>query len=254
MTMKTPLFLLCLVACSLSGLLEARLWRSSDGKKSFEADYISNDAKQVTLKKGTGLVTFDIKKLHIDDQTWLKKNHPLKKNDAQNHAPPPKGAAFGTLEFGDTHREVIKKLKESPIVESGAADVMLARIGLNGTYRTKQTIGGLHCYLFFDWTEAGTLREVSLRSKPLDASSYGGSLKANWKQLIELLSQLHGKPVQDGFYPDSEDLQDGLILCSHLWNNSAGHSVLLGTGQEGDKYSVVVRITSERIKPVILNE
>ena len=247
--MKTPILLLLLVG---SPLLEARLWRSADGKKSFEADFISTDQKQITLKKGRGIVTFDIAKLHVEDQAWLRKNHPLEKDDGKNHSPPPKGAAFGSLEFGDTRADVIKKLKESPIVESSAAEVMVARIGLNGTYRTKETLGGLHCYLFFDWTKNGRLREVSLRSKALEASSYEGSLQSNWKQLIDLLSQLHGKPAQNGIYPDSADLQDGLILCSHLWHSSEGHSILLGTGQEGQKYSVVVRITSENIKPVII--
>ena len=29
-----------------------------------------------------------------------------------------------------------------------------------------------------------------------------------------------------------------------------GHSVILGTGQEGRGYNVVVRITSDRIRPV----
>lgn len=234
--------------------LEARLWRSSDGVKSFEADYISSDAKLVTLKKGPSIVTFDITKLHVEDQAWLKENQRIikEKEDGKDHRPPPKGAAFGSLEFGDTRGEVIEKLKNSPIVESTAEEVMLARLGLNGTYRTKQTIGGLHSYLFFDWTNNGTLREVSLRSKGLDASSYNGSIKSNWKELIVLLNQLHGRPSQNGFYPDSDDLQDGLILCSHLWNTENGHSILLGTGQRGTQYSTVVRITSERIKPVVI--
>lgn len=246
--MKALIFFLFLILLSQ---LSAREWRSADGKRSFEADYISNDGNQVTLKKESGLLTFEISKLHPDDQAWLTENHPVKKEEAKDYTPPPKSAAFGSLEFGDSHSEVIQKLKKSPIVESDAAEVMMARIGLNGTYRTKNTMGGLHSYLYFDWTESGHLREVTLRSKPLKQTSYGGSLKTNWSQMIELLRQLHGQPIQNAPYPSSDDLQDGLILCSHLWRTSEGHSVLLGTGQEGDQYSVVVRITSQSVQPVI---
>lgn len=247
--MKALIFFSLLIFLSQ---LSAREWRSADGKKSFQADYVSNDEKQVTLKKGSGILTFDITKLHENDQAWLKKNHPTKKADGKDHTPPPKGAAFGSLEFGDSHSDVIEKLKKSPIVESDAAEVMMARIGLNGTYRTKNTIGGLHSYLYFDWTESGHLREVTLRSKPLKQTSYGSSLKSSWSQMIDLLNQLHGKPVQNAPYPSSDDLQDGLILCSHLWRTSEGHSVLLGTGQEVEKYSVIVRITSDTVQPVIV--
>ena len=54
--------------------------------------------------------------------------------------------------------------------------------------------------------------------------------------------------MQGAPYPNSADLQDGLILGSHLWRTEDEHSVLLGTGQDGNLYSVVVRITNERIK------
>ena len=77
-------------------------------------------------------------------------------------------------------------------------------------------------------------------------------LKNNWKEMASVLTMLHGRPAQGAPYPNSDELQDGLILCSHLWRTEEGHSVLLGTGQEGKKYSVIVRITSERIEPVVL--
>jgi len=244
---------LCLLTIATATIgLEARLWRSAKGDQQFEADHISNDGNLVTLKKGSRIVSFPIAKLHEVDQAWLVENHPLARPSAIDAPAPPKGAAFDTLEFGDTRKDVIAKLKVSKMVEGGAADVMMARIGLNGAYRTKNTIGGLHCYLYFGWTKNNTLREVTLRSKVVERGSYGGMLKNNWEEMTSVLTMLHGRPVQGTPYPNSDELQDGLILCSHLWRTEEGHSVLLGTGQEGKKYTVIVRITSERIEPVVV--
>jgi hypothetical protein len=125
---------------------------------------------------------------------------------------------------------------------------MIARVGLNGTFKTKQTIGGLHCYLYFDWDGNAKLKEVTLRTKGKSLDAYSGTLRNNWTELIKLLTILHGDAVQGAPYPNSADLQDGLILGSHLWRTEDEHSVLLGTGQDGNLYSVVVRITNERIK------
>jgi hypothetical protein len=233
-----------------ASIVSARTWKNAEGTQSFEATYISNDGKLVTLRRGGRILTFSIAKLHADDQAWLRTNHPPKPagGSTPGAEPAPEGAAFDSLEFGDTRKEVIEKLGKSKIVESSVPEVMLARVGLNGTFKTKKTIGGLHCHLYFDWTDKGKLKEVTLRTKPQPGSSYSGLLQSNWGELIQLLTILHGKAVQGAPYPDSKDLQDGLILGSHLWHTEDGHSVLLGTGQEGRDYSIIVRITSERIK------
>ena len=234
------------------GSLSAREWRSADGKKSFEASYVSNDGKLVTLRKGNSIVTLAVEKLHEDDQVWLNTNHPAQANTGTNGGtsgkpgipqPAPKGAAFDTLEFGDTRGEVLEKLNASPMVDGSVAEVMLARVGLNGIYRTKQTIGGLHCHLYFDWDSSNRLKEVTLRTNGRPIDSYSGLLKSNWSEMIDLLTMLHGEPINRADYPNSSDLQDGLILNSHLWRTEDGHSVMLGTGQEGNQYSVSVRIT-----------
>ncbi|MGC6466184.1 MAG: hypothetical protein ACON38_14195 [Akkermansiaceae bacterium] len=238
--------------------LSARKWRSADGKKSFEATYVSHDGKSVTLRKVNRILTFSIDKLHEDDQIWLNTNHPVTPASSDGEPvkgqPAPKGAAFDTLEFGDTRKEVLEKLNASPLVDGTAAEVLLARVGLNGIYRTKQTIGGLHCHLYFDWTPNNRLKEVTLRTKGQPITAYSGTLRSNWSQLIDLLTVLHGAPINRAEYPDSDDLQDGLILNSHLWRTDEGHSVLLGTGQEGEQYSVSVRITVDRIEPVPLEK
>lgn len=239
---------LFLISCSALSA-EERTWRNATGTSSFDADYISNDGKLVTLRRKGRILTFAIEKLHPSDQEWLKTNHPATKVTKPGDIKVPEGAAFDTLEFGDSRDTVLKKLNESPNIDGSVAEVMLARVGLNGVYRTKQTIGGLHCHLYFDWTSNNRLSEVTLRTKPLPRENYGGKIKSNWSELIELLTILHGKPVQNAPYPDSDELQDGLILSSHLWYSDKGHSILLGTGQEGANFSAVVRITSQHIAP-----
>ena len=229
--------------------LNARPWRNAAGTTSFDADYISNDGKLVTLRRNGRILTFAMEKLHVSDQEWLKTNHPATKVAKPGDIKVPEGAAFDTLEFGDSRDIVLKKLNASPNIDGSVAEVMLARVGLNGVYRTKQTIGGLHCHLYFDWTANNRLSEVTLRTKPLPRENYGGKIKSNWGELIGLLTMLHGRPAQNASYPDSDELQDGLILNSHLWYSDKGHSILLGTGQEGTNFSAVVRITSQHIVP-----
>ena len=231
--------------------LTARTWKSASSDKSFDASYVSNDGKLVTLRKGGRILTFSIAKLHADDRAWLKANHPPKeKGKGVNKTPTaaPRGAAFDTLEFGDSRKEVVEKLSTSPNVVSSVPAAMIARVGLNGIFKTKQTIGGLHCYLYFDWDGNAKLKEVTLRTKGNSLNAYSGTLLNNWTELLNVLTILHGDAVQGAPYPNSADLQDGLILGSHLWRTEDEHSVLLGTGQDGNLYSVVVRITNERIK------
>ena len=179
-----------------------RTWKNASGDQSFEAAYLSNDGKLVTLWRGNRILTFAISKLHPDDQAWLRTNHPPKSDNpdpatGKPTTPVPKGAAFDTLEFGDTRKEVIEKLGKSQLVESTVPEVMLARVGLNGSFRTKQTIGGLHCHLYFDWNDSGKLKEVTLRTKPKSGDSYSSLLQSNWGELIKLLTILHGDAVQE---------------------------------------------------------
>lgn len=245
------LFLLISLVLS-SGMMSSgaiRTWRNLEGDRSFQAEYLSSDGARVTLKRRDGrIITMSIRKLHSRDQEWVRSN--VAPKDLAEDAPPPKGAAFDQLEFGDSRNTVEKKLKVSALVTSAGDGIFLGRTGLNGIYKTKATIGGLHCFLFFDWHKSGGLREVTLQTQPVSRGQYITSLRGNWSELIDLLNKLHGRPVQAAEFPDAAELQDGAILGSHLWYTDEGHSVILGTGQEGAGYNVVVRITSERIRPV----
>jgi hypothetical protein len=94
------------------------------------------------------------------------------------------------------------------------------------------------------------MREVSLQTESLGGTSYGSRLQDSWKQLIELLTNLNGRPLQAADYPKQTDLADGVFLASHLWRLEGGGSALLGTACEGNQFMVVVRFTQDVIQPV----
>jgi len=241
--------LLLILLTALPCLATVRTWRNVDGSQSFDAEFLSTDGVRVTLKRSADnrILTFTSEKLHPDDQAWLKANSEPTP-DAPEEAPA--GAAFDTLEFGDNRKTVEAKLKNSSLLSTVVDESLFGRTGLNGVYKTKATIGGLHCFLYFDWTKGGNLREVTLQTQPIEKAQYNSRLQSNWSELIQLLGKLHGNAIQEAPYPAHNELQDGLLLGSHLWYTEDGHSVILCTGQERDKYLVAVRITSEHIVPI----
>ncbi|MBB5351782.1 hypothetical protein HNR46_002021 [Haloferula luteola] len=219
---------------------EPRIWKNTDASSSFEGEWVAETAATVTIRRSDGK-EFELSKskLHTDDLTWL----------AQKDAPPEE-AVFDTLCFGDTRADVEAKLLKSKVVEPIVDPKFLGRMGLNGSFRTRQKIGGQPCLLFFTWNQ-DTLSEILLRTDGGPASTYDSSLRATWEGLIGLLTELHGKPVQNASYPKKEALPDGGFLGSHLWHLPHGGSALLGTSREGDAYQTAIRFTAEKVQPVV---
>lgn len=228
---------------------ETRTWRDAEGTRSFEAEFVTRKNGDVTLLREDGTeLTFDISKLHEDDRRWINLNYPPGEDGTGEKMPEP-DAVFDTLTFGDNREAVTEKLKTSKMVENTVAGTFFGRTGLNGIYHTSHKIGGLYCYLFFDWTESGALKEITLQTEGKQAGDYGPVLEPCWKELIELISPIHGKPIQHMRLAGSDELQDGQMLASHLWRMEHGGTVLLGTSRLGQHYQVVVRFTREKIEP-----
>lgn len=240
-----PVLLTLLIACTASPLAaESRKWRSADGNGAFSGEYVSHDDKQVTIRRDDGkLFEVEFAKLHADDTAWVKSR------GAKDESLPDPKAVFDTLCFGDGIETVKRKLKASKAVETSLDDTYLGRTGINGIYRTRQKIGGLHCELFFDWSPSDTLTEVVLQTQGQAADAYPGNLKETWTQLAELLGALHGKPVTAGAYPGIKQVKDDMFLPSHLWKLASGGSALLGVSMQGGRYLVVVRFTKEKVEP-----
>lgn len=239
---------------------ESRKWRSKDGSKFIIADYVSHNQFTVTVKRVDGkVVTLDRGDLHVDDMDFLAKLPTPVVTPPQAKTPPKSAntapvmddsAVFDTLKLGDTRAEVMSKIKASKSLELTVDEIYLGRFGLNGSYRTKQTIGGLKCLLYFDWDSSGNLKELNLQTQPQPSSSYQGLLKDTWDELSKLMTTLHGKPLQNADYPASGVLQNDSSLSTHLWRMANGGSALLGTSKSVEGYMVSVRFTTEAIQPI----
>jgi len=156
---------------------------------------------------------------------------------------------FETLDYGDTKEEVQKKLQTNPRIKANVPETMLARVGLNGSFEVNKDLGGLKFVLYFGWGEDGKLNEITLRSKPIEASEYDTTVAEAFKSAESLVSSLHGKPAMSNALPPKSDIPEGSILNSHLWHPTQG-SILLGVAQLESKFHISVRYTQESIKPV----
>jgi hypothetical protein len=165
-----------------------------------------------------------------------------------------KEAVFGDICLGDTHKSVTEKLKKSSLLELAVNEVYLGRFGLNGSYRTKKTIGGLKCLLYFDWDGDSCLKELTLQTQPQSTSDYDGSLKKNWQELISLMTTLNGKPLQAADFPKSSQLENDMSLNTHLWRINDGGTAMLGPSKSAEGYMVSVRFMTETIQPIILKK
>lgn len=241
-----PLLLLAVVSAS-SSFAEMRPWTTSDGLRSVQGDFVKRGATNVTIRLENGKeATIELAKLHADETKWLNLHHPLA---GESPAPDP-AAVFDTLLFGDSREVVTQKLKASKIVETTTDEVFFGRSGLNGMFFTRQKIGKVKASLYFDWTESGNLKELTLQTEYLPDTAYKSDLEPTWTAMVELLSTIYGKPIQKGPMPTKESLTDGTFTPSHLWALDGGGGALLGTACEGRKYQLVVRFTQKKIQAV----
>ncbi len=243
--MSRYLFAVLLLALETPSLAETRPWKSADGIRTIQGEFIKRDATSVTIRNGgEKVIVIDLSKLHPDERKWLDAHHSL-----EAPAPDP-SAFFDTLTFTDTRDSALAKLKASKLVEMTGDETFMGRTGMNGFFRTRKKVGGLDCSLYFDWTEAGKLKELTLQTETRPATAYKTELKASWTEFVDLLGVLYGKPMQKGPFPPLETLGNGAFSPSHLWAIEAGGSALLGSARDEKKYQLVVRFTQKKVQPV----
>lgn len=237
----TTIFAIALAPMSFA---EIRPWKSADGSHTLQGEFIKRDVSSVTLRNPEGHeITIALAKLHPDEIKWLSLNQSLKNSGSHFASGADTSAFFDNLTFRDTRDTTLTKLKASKIVEMTMNEAFIGRSGLNGIFRTRRKIGKLNVALYFDWTPAGKLKELTLQTDPRPSSAYRTEIEPSWKELIVLLNTLYGKALEQSSLPQVATLADGSFTPSHLWRLEGGGSALLGTAREGSNYQLVVRFT-----------
>lgn len=211
---------------------QTRKWRDATGSKSFIGSYVGFENGKVIITSGNKEYKMPLDKLHENDQEWIRnrKNADVDKDLANR-------GVFDTLRFGDSYRTVLEKLKESQIVVSNVGNGIFAGLtGLNGKFRTKNKIGDLQCFLYFDWktaTQSGAentknLTGLELRSDPVTTIDVPGKLKNSWSELIGLFEMLYGPASYEASrYPSLNEInQMGGIVGTHRWKIPTAEIVL----------------------------
>ncbi|MBK1884025.1 hypothetical protein JIN85_16515 [Luteolibacter pohnpeiensis] len=236
--------LLCFFFSSVLLHAEVREWKSADGSRSFKGEYVSRDGDEITIKRTTGgEITFAIEKLHSDDQKWIEANFPI--------APkvPESSSVFGNLNFGDTHDAVYEKLKDGTLVETLPEVSVFGSMGLTDNLKTKVQLGGLDCFITFGWADDDTLNEINLKTSAISAQLYQTKLKEVWEECTQLISALHGNPVQAADLPDSAAIPAEMAVGTHLWKLENGGSAMVGITRKNSGFAILIRFTQESMIP-----
>lgn len=230
---------------------EMRDWQSSDGKRSVRGEFLKRDTAGVTIRRASDrmLVTIPLDRLHADDRAWLQEQHPAPGVKVAKEEINP-CVIFKELRFGDGREAVLHKLKASKSVELTVGETFIGRTGLNGVFRTKETVGGLMATLSFDWNENQLLKEVILQTSALPAVQFKGKLEPCWKKCIKQLTEIHGKPIHANPVLQLDPIEDGSMVGTHLWDVVGSGTIMLGASRDGDDYQIAVRFTEEKIQPV----
>jgi hypothetical protein len=226
-----------------------RPWKSEDGQRSVFGEFVKRDSASITIRRADRQqVVIPIEKLHPDDRSWIDAHHPL----GTTPSPEEPSRIFDTLSFGDTREQVLSKLKASEFVMMTTDETFIGRTGLNGIFKTRRKIGGLDAMLYFDWSANDQLQELNLQTANYPASEINGPLTTCWKEFIELLTTLHGKPLHADRELRTNSIPDGSMLPTHLWKLEGGGSAMLGAAKEGNLYQIVVRLTRKEVKPIAM--
>lgn len=159
------------------------------------------------------------------------------------------GDLISGIQYGDSSDEVMAKLEKSDLVNSNLDKSMFARVGMNGSFETTNTLKGMKFKLYFDWQDSGSTRKLSqmtFRSNPTSLKGNKPNLLSAWVYAQNILTAKFGNPTNSGEYPKTSKLPDGGIIYSHEWKTRQGY-VYLGLGKEEGKINLSINFCKSKL-------
>ena len=205
---------------SLTSLI-ARTWTSADGGKTIEGEYVSHTDEHVVIKTGRKDIVIKYEFLSARDKQWVD-NHAKDSDPGQQDAAKGQasvGMLLKVIQHGDDESAVIRKLDNNPHIEASLDKTFLARVGLNGFFRTKETLNGQQYTFHFDWNENDRLTCITLRSEEFSKAEFEQTVKNAWSACNELVTKSYGEAAQASDYPAINVFNPKAnLMITHVWH------------------------------------
>lgn len=221
--------------------LTARTWTNEDGKKTIEGDYVSHTDKHVVIKRGAKNIIIKYEFLSASDREWVG-NLDKASDPGQSDTPVDLKTLLAVVQHGDREQAVVGKLEKNKHVDASLSKTFLARMGLNGFYKTKEILNGHHYAFHFEWDGNDRLTCITLRSEDFNRAEFKQDVKNTWLDGIKLVSQCYGEAKQASDFPPVSSLSpDANLMITHVWHpQDTNKTVALCVGIEEDKAFVAL--------------
>ena len=218
-------------------MLHARAarWRSADGGRSIQGEFVKRDA---TERHHPPLgpqreVTIPLDKLHPDDRAWLNANHPLPRIRCPTRQP----LSSTNSHSATTARRSWKNSRPASSSKSPLPETFFGRTGLNGVFRTRKKSADSTPSLYFDWTENGGLKEITLQTPSLPASDLDARLTPVGRNSSTSSPPSTASPSTHNDKLDIAPIPDGSMTGTHLWKLENRGTAMLGAARDGRRIS-----------------
>lgn len=224
--------------------LTAKTWTSADGKKTIEGDYVSHTDKHVVIESGAKNIIIKYEFLSAPDRRWVENLNKASDSDqpVSSKNPAHLKTLLALVQHGDSEQAVVGKLEKNTNVEAALSKTFLARVGLNGFFKTKELLNGHHYAFYFDWDENDRLACITLRSEDFPQAEFKQGVKNTWLTGINLVSQCYDEAKQASDFPLVSSLSpDTNLMITHVRHpQGTSKTVALCVGIEEDKAFVAL--------------
>ncbi len=224
---------------------EVRLWKSAEGDRTLEGEFVSLEGDRITLKLKDGKTsTFAFDKLSEEDRAFARDESARAKSDLRVILGESR-QAFDTVRFGMTREAYDKALAASKhTLNVGGSEVeFFGQTVQIGDFVA--LIADRH-YKFRPLFEDDALTELRLESTPVDFSS-PGAIRSRVGEIKALAVLAFGDPETSYDFPDPKKLEPNAFGITDIWSLPGGRKLYLAISRTDSKNQLActLRVTGK---------
>jgi hypothetical protein len=223
----------------------SRIWKSADGERTLEGEFLTLEEGQITLKLKDGkTTTFSIAKLSEEDRKFAQAENGKPKTELRDLLGAP-SQAFDNIRFGMTRDAYETALSKSDHTQSvGGTEIeFFGQTVVLGDFLAR--IDG-RSYQFRPHFENEILTDLRLEGTPVE-SAPESAIRARLGEMRTLVGVAFGDPAERFEFPDLPNLPENAFGITESWNLPGGRKLYLAVSraEKGKLLACTLRITAK---------